>query len=81
MFLSSSLFSDYLGNISLLSDHLENTENPKEGDKNSNSSIVNILVIVFFFFFKFFYLAVLGLSCGAQDLYLWHAGSSSLTRG
>ena len=37
-----------------------------------------------FFLFKntylFIYLAVPGLSCGMQDLYVWHVGSSSLTR-
>ena len=32
------------------------------------------------FFFSFKYLVVLSLSCGTQDLYLQHVGSSSLTR-
>lgn len=31
--------------------------------------------------FLFFYLAMPGLGCGTWDLYLRHAGSSSLTRG
>ena len=41
-------------------------------------------VILFFFFFfnihSFIHLVVPRLSCDMQDLWLWHAGSSSLTR-
>ena len=39
--------------------------------------------LYFLSFFKkliFIYLAALGLSCSMWDLYLWHVGSSSLTR-
>ena len=34
----------------------------------------------FFFFNVYIYLAAPGLSCSTQGLYLWHAGSSALTR-
>ena len=40
--------------------------------------MTNLPKFILFFFLN--YLAALGLSCGTQDLWLWHVGSSSLNR-
>ena len=50
--------------------------------------LLNFLFIYFGFFFSFFWLCcvlvvgcgVFNLCCSMQDLYLWHAGFSSLVR-